>query len=89
MSSVARAVLALACMAWTGGAAHAQAAADEAPRTAFKVCQDPNNLPFSNVNGEGLENKIAEIFARDLGLPLTYFSFPNRLAFIRNTLYKI
>jgi mxaJ protein len=90
MSAAARVALALACMAWTGGAAHAQAAPDEPRRTAFKVCQDPNNLPFSNAAGEGMENKIAEIFARDLGLPLTYFSFPNRLAFIRNTLrYKL
>ena len=65
----------------------ALAAAQQAPsRTAFRVCQDPNNLPFSSVKGEGYENKIAELFAKDLGLPVEYFSFPNRLAFIRNTL---
>jgi quinoprotein dehydrogenase-associated probable ABC transporter substrate-binding protein len=72
------------------GAAHAQPAAEDTPRTAFRVCQDPNNLPFSNLKGEGFENKIAEVFGRDLGLPVTYYSFPNRLAFIRNTLrYKL
>ncbi len=66
------------------------AAQDAAPRKAFRVCQDPNNLPFSNVKSEGYENKIAELFAKDLGLPLEYFSFPARLAFIRNTLrYKL
>lgn len=79
----------LAAALGVAGVAHAQATDDEA-RKAFKVCQDPNNLPFSNVKGEGFENRIAELFARDLALPLTYYSFPNRLAFIRNTLrYKL
>src|SRR5687768_5195544 len=71
--------LAVAC----GGAA---AQADEPARTAFRVCQDPNNLPFSNAAGQGFENRIAELFARELQLPLAYYSFPQRMAFIRNTL---
>lgn len=61
-------------------------AADAPARAAFKVCQDPNNLPFSNQSNDGYENKIAQLFAADLKLPLEYFSFPNRLAFVRNTL---
>jgi quinoprotein dehydrogenase-associated probable ABC transporter substrate-binding protein len=56
------------------------------PRKALRVCQDPNNLPFSNVDGAGIENRIAEVFGKALGLPVTYYSFPQRLAFIRNTL---
>lgn len=86
-----RALLLLATLAGSGGAALAQAGADAPPpRTAFRVCQDPNNLPFSNLKGEGFENRIAQVFGRDLGLPVTYYSFPNRLAFIRNTLrYKL
>lgn len=66
-------------------------AQDKAPvREALKVCQDPNNLPFSNTNGQGIENRIAEVFGKALGLPVTYYSFPQRLAFIRNTLrYKL
>jgi quinoprotein dehydrogenase-associated probable ABC transporter substrate-binding protein len=64
--------------------------ADPAPRTAFRVCQDPNNMPFSNLKGEGIENRLAELFGKALGLPVTYYSFPQRLAFIRNTLrYKL
>jgi quinoprotein dehydrogenase-associated probable ABC transporter substrate-binding protein len=60
------------------------------PRKALRVCQDPNNLPFSNTRGEGIENRIAEVFGKALGLPVTYYSFPQRLAFIRNTLrYKL
>ena len=54
--------------------------------TAFRVCQDPNNLPFSNTRGEGFENRIAELLAQRLGRPVEYFSFPQRMGFIRNTL---
>jgi quinoprotein dehydrogenase-associated probable ABC transporter substrate-binding protein len=62
-------------------------AQDKPPeRQALRVCQDPNNLPFSNIRGEGIENKIAELFGKALGLPVTYYSFPQRMAFIRNTL---
>ena len=67
----------------TGGA---QAQDKGAERKALRVCQDPNNLPFSNTRGEGIENRIAEVFGKALGLPVTYYSFPQRLAFIRNTL---
>ena len=81
-------LLLLTALAGAGGPAQAQSqsAPEATPRTAFRVCQDPNNLPFSHLNGDGFENRIAELFARDLGLPVTYYSFPNRLAFIRNTL---
>ena len=68
------------------------ASAQDAPpaRTEIRVCQDPNNLPFSNTKGEGIENRIADVFGKALNLPVTYYSFPQRLAFIRNTLrYKL
>lgn len=58
--------------------------ADDGP--AFRVCADPNNLPFSAKTQDGLENKIAEIWARELGLPLEYTWFPQRRGFVRNTL---
>ena len=66
----------------------ASASAQDKPaeRSALRVCQDPNNLPFSNLKGEGIENKIADLFGKALGLPVAYYSFPQRLAFIRNTL---
>ena len=76
-----------ATAAWAQPAAPAS---DAPPRQALKVCQDPNNLPFSSTEAPGFENRIAELFGRELGLPVTYYSFPNRLAFIRNTLrYKL
>jgi quinoprotein dehydrogenase-associated probable ABC transporter substrate-binding protein len=72
------------------GSALIAAAEDTGSRKALRVCQDPNNLPFSNTRGEGIENRIAEVFGKALGLPVTYYSFPQRLAFIRNTLrYKL
>jgi mxaJ protein len=52
----------------------------------LRVCADPNNLPFSNQRREGFENRIAEIVARELHRPLTYFWLPQRRGFVRNTL---
>lgn len=81
---------ALLAALFTAGAASAQNVDASPKREALRVCQDPNNLPFSNTNAEGIENKIAEVFGKALGLPVTYYSFPQRLAFIRNTLrYKL
>jgi mxaJ protein len=58
----------------------------QAEDQAFKVCADPNNPPFSDQKGQGFENRLAELFARDLGQKLEYTWFPQRLGFIRNTL---
>jgi quinoprotein dehydrogenase-associated probable ABC transporter substrate-binding protein len=79
-----RAALGLA-LAALSGAASAQAQTD-APRKALRVCQDPNNMPFSSVQGQGIENRIAEVFGRKLQLPVTYYAYPQRFAFVRNTL---
>ncbi|MGA9586502.1 MAG: substrate-binding domain-containing protein [Terracidiphilus sp.] len=54
--------------------------------TVLRVCADPNNLPYSNEQRQGFENKIAELIAKDLGVDLTYFWFPQREAFFRKTL---
>jgi quinoprotein dehydrogenase-associated probable ABC transporter substrate-binding protein len=66
-------------------AAASPSPADE-PRTAFRPCIDPNNLPFSNSQGEGFENRIAELFAKRLGVPVRSYAFPQRMNFVRNTL---
>jgi mxaJ protein len=50
------------------------------------VCADPNNLPFSNERGEGFENRIADLIARDLGATVGYTWWAQRRGFIRNTL---
>lgn len=68
-------------------AVHAQAlpGADE-PRKALRICRDPNNLPFQNAKGEGFEDKIAQLFADELKLPLQAYDYPARFNFVRNTL---
>lgn len=55
-------------------------------RTAFRVCADPNYLPYSSREGQGFENRLAEILAKHMGLPVEYTWFPQRMGFIRNTL---
>ena len=55
-------------------------------RTALRVCADPANMPFSNDKGEGFENKIAEMVAGELKVPVEYTWFPQATGFIRQTL---
>ena len=71
----------------TNGGAPAQTS-DLVSSTAFRVCADPANIPFSNEAGEGFENRIAELMARELGLPVQYTWFPMATGFIRRTLYE-
>ena len=52
----------------------------------FKVCADPLNPPYSTKKQDGFENRIAELFARELGQKLEYTWFAQRIGFIRNTL---
>jgi quinoprotein dehydrogenase-associated probable ABC transporter substrate-binding protein len=54
--------------------------------TTLRVCADPNNMPQSDKNGAGYENKLAEALAKDLGKKVEYTFFPFRMGFIRNTL---
>jgi mxaJ protein len=50
------------------------------------VCADPNNLPFSNRAGQGFENKLAELIARELHARLDYVWWAQRRGYVRNTL---
>lgn len=59
---------------------------DLVAKTTFRVCADPANMPFSNKAEEGFENRIAELFAEKLDLPLRYFWFPQAVGFVRKTL---
>ena len=56
-------------------------------RLSLRVCADPANMPFSNEKGEGFENKIAEIVAAELKVPVEYVWFPQATGFIRQTLF--
>lgn len=53
---------------------------------ALRVCADPNNLPFSNTDNAGFENKLADLVAADLGEPVSYTWHAQRRGFIRQTL---
>jgi mxaJ protein len=58
----------------------------DANENTLRVCADPNNLPFSNREREGFENKLADLVAQKLGLSVSYTWWAQRRGFIRNTL---
>jgi mxaJ protein len=68
----------------SGAAQHSKQAVDG--EKTFRVCADPNNLPFSNKSGEGFENKLAQMIADELGAKVTYAWHAQRRGFIRQTL---
>lgn len=55
----------------------------------LKVCADKNNMPYSNDKLEGFDNKIAAMLGEELGIPVEYYWFPQRIGFSRNTLKEI
>jgi mxaJ protein len=76
----------VACAAPLLALAAEPAQSQSADPTGFRVCADPNNLPFSNRDGAGFENKLAELIADKLGRHVTYTWWAQRRGFIRNTL---
>ncbi|WP_305906793.1 quinoprotein dehydrogenase-associated putative ABC transporter substrate-binding protein [Methylomarinum sp. Ch1-1] len=79
MKVISDSIKMLACIGLlTGSVSHAQ--------EKFKVCADPLNPPYSTKEQTGYENKIARLFADQLGQELEYYWFPQRIGFIRNTL---
>jgi len=52
----------------------------------LRVCADPNNLPFSDWEGGGFENKIVALIAHDLGATVDYTWWAQRRGYVRNTL---
>ena len=55
-------------------------------RTVLRVCSDPSNLPYSNRLQQGFENEIADLVAKELGVTLVYYWFPQSAGFVRTTL---
>jgi mxaJ protein len=70
-----------ACALLLAIAATAHAAPD-----ALRVCADPDNLPYSREDGSGFENRIAQLLADDMKVPLSYAWLPDRRGFVRKTL---
>jgi quinoprotein dehydrogenase-associated probable ABC transporter substrate-binding protein len=74
------AALILAC-----GAARATAPAPS-QAAELRVCADPANLPYSQRDESGFENRIARLVAADLGMRLTYFWQEQTRGFVRKTM---
>ncbi|MEJ0046820.1 MAG: hypothetical protein WDN04_12430 [Rhodospirillales bacterium] len=56
-----------------------------ATKPVLSVCADPNNLPYSNEQRQGFENRIAALVARDMQAELSYFWFAEHRSFFRRT----
>jgi mxaJ protein len=72
--------------AFTQASSGAAASAPPAAPPPLIVCADPNNLPFSNQRGEGFENKLVGILAKDLKASVEWVWWAQRRGFARNTL---
>jgi mxaJ protein len=68
------------------GALTLPTASAAATPTRLVVCADPNNLPFSNRAGQGFENRIVELLARDLQAKIQYVWWAQRRGYVRSTL---
>jgi quinoprotein dehydrogenase-associated probable ABC transporter substrate-binding protein len=80
MSSRFRKSIALALLALTGSAVAAGAP------MRLRVCADPDNLPYSQRDESGFENRIARLVAADMGAQLDYFWQEQRRGFVRKTM---
>ncbi|MDQ7072263.1 MAG: quinoprotein dehydrogenase-associated putative ABC transporter substrate-binding protein [Gammaproteobacteria bacterium] len=52
------------------------ASAYATPTEALRICADPGNMPLSNTQREGFQNKIADVIAKAMGRHTTYFYRP-------------
>ena len=58
----------------------------QSPPASFRVCGDPDNLPYSNERLEGFENRIAAVVAAELGAAPVYAWWPHQRGLVRNTI---
>ncbi len=56
-----------------------------AQQATLRVCADPNNLPFSNQQGQGFENKLAELIAANMNARLQYTWWSERKSFAKKS----
>jgi quinoprotein dehydrogenase-associated probable ABC transporter substrate-binding protein len=72
-----------AALAATTDSADAGTVVYDAP---LRVCGDPDAMPYSDKAGEGFENKLAEMAAKDLGTTVSYTWFLEREGFVHKAL---
>jgi len=77
-------IAAAAAFAWIATGVRAEAP-PRRPRH-VRAWRGSNNMPLSNSNGEGYENKIARWLARELGWKTRVHWFPQRMGFHPQTL---
>lgn len=70
----------------TATAAALMASAPRRPPTELRVCADPYDMPFSNRDEEGFENKIAHLVAQDLNASVINYWWPSRRGVLRNSI---
>jgi mxaJ protein len=66
--------------------ARAQSLPDLVTPDVLRVCADPGNMPASERQGDGFENRIAAIIADELKVKLRYYWLTQGPGFVRNTL---
>jgi mxaJ protein len=52
----------------------------------LRVCADPNNLPYTNEQGEGLDNKLVDLIAEQLDAQVTYEWFAQGINMVQRKL---
>ncbi len=77
----------LLILCWTAPVIAADdATSAHSTRRVLHIAADPNNLPFSNDQLEGFENKLATLIARELNADIDYIWHAQRRGFFRKTL---
>jgi len=80
------AIIIFPAFAWSQGRDPPDLSIELVDPNVFRACADPHNLPFSNEQGEGFENKLAAMLAAKVGKRLGYAWYPQATGFVRNTL---
>ena len=86
-NSLLRLVTALAVISTVG---HSSLAAQLRPNVekpgVLRVCADPDNMPLSNQKGEGYEQKIAQLIAKEWNAKIEYAWWPVRRGYFSRAL---
>lgn len=82
---IARAVPTLAALLLLATTAEAQRPS-QLTEGVLRICADPDNMPFSNEAGEGIENKVADLLAKTWNTKLEYAWWPVRRGFFSRAL---
>ncbi|HYL54357.1 MAG TPA: quinoprotein dehydrogenase-associated putative ABC transporter substrate-binding protein [Gemmatimonadales bacterium] len=70
----------------TAAAVALMGSAPRRPVAELRVCVDPYDMPFSNNQEEGFENKIAHLVAQDLNATVINYWWPSRRGVLRNSI---